>query len=359
MENELVVVTPELQELASPELNIYSNSYTKYSKARNTLDAYKSDWADFHAWCIKRQCRCFPADPRDVADYLEDRATNSWIGPLGKNKKLQEKQPLKWNSLQRRLTTISKMHKQLNLPFNPNDQAIKDTLSGIKRKLSEEQVHRIEETRKSPTLIDEIRKMIQAIPVEKEGRDHLIGIRDRALLLIGFAGALRRSEIAKIHLEHLTFVKEGIELLIPWSKTGRRDIAIPYGSNPETCPVRTVQDWIKAAGINEGPLFRPINKWGQMQDSAITDKAVVLVIQRNPYIMEKVRSAVEKNSVTSEVPNFGGHSLRAGFVTQSILNGVPEHVIMAHTGHKKSDTLKKYIRQTNKWKDNAATKLGL
>ena len=96
-----------------------------------------------------------------------------------------------------------------------------------------------------------------------------------------------------------------------------------------------------------------------MQDKGITDKAVALIIQNNPYIREKTNEALSKNDATSGVPNFGGHSLRAGFVTQAILNGVPEHVIMQHTGHKKSDTLKKYIRQTNKWKDNAATKLGL
>ncbi|MBS0656426.1 MAG: hypothetical protein JSR46_11665, partial [Verrucomicrobia bacterium] len=248
MEKDLIVVTPATLEIVGSEQAFYTNSYTKYSKARNTLDAYQSDWADFHMWCYKRQCRCFPADPKDVADYLEDRATNRWIGPSGKNRKDVEKSPLKWNTLERRLTTIGKMHKHMKLPFNRNDPAIESTMKGIKRKLSEELPCQIIEERKDPTLIDEIRKMVQAIPVQREGGPHLIGMRDRALLLIGFSGALRRSEIARIRIEHVKFVREGVELLIPWSKTGRRDLAIPYGSNHETCPVRALKDWVEASG---------------------------------------------------------------------------------------------------------------
>lgn len=357
MENELIVVTPEVQEIGPANQEFYSNRYTQYSKARNTVDAYQSDWADFHMWCYKRQCRCLPADPRDVADYLEDRATNCWVGPSGKIRKATEKPPLKWNALLRRLTTIAKMHQHMKLPFNRKDPAIETTLSGIKRFLSQEHSERIIEVRKQPALIEDIRKMIQAIPIEKEGRSYTQGIRDRALLLIGFAGALRRSELVKIKLEHIKYVKEGIELLIPWSKTGKRELAIPYGSNPDTCPIRSLQDWINVSGIVDGYIFLAVNKWGQIQKNGLTDKSVALIIQRNPYIRRSVEEA--KLNPNKGVPDFGGHSLRAGFVTQAILNGVPEHVIMAHTGHKKSDTLKKYIRETNKWKNNAATKLGL
>lgn len=357
MEKDLIVVTPEVQEIGIPEPEIYTNRYTKHSKARNTIKAYQSDWADFHNWCFDKQCRALPANPKDVADYLSDRATHRWEGPSGKAREKVEKPPLKWNTLERRLTTICKMHQHMNQPFNRRDPAIETTMSGIKRLLSQEHSERIVETRKDPTLMEDIRKMIQAISIYKDGQLSIIGIRDRALLLIGFAGALRRSEIVKIKLEHVKFVKEGIELLIPWSKTGRRDLAIPFGSNPETCPVRSLQEWLRCSGIIQGFVFPAINKWGQIQPNGLTDRAVSLIIQRNPYIKQLMEDG--KSNPNKGVPDFGGHSLRAGFVSQAINNGVPEHIIMAHTGHKKSDTLKKYIRQTNKWKDNAATKLGL
>lgn len=356
MKNELIAITPS--EIYSPNTKTtarYSNSFTAQDMADSSLNAYLSDWEDFCMWSTSNNHQFMPASPHTVADYLEDRAKNSWVGISGKDRKLKEKPPLKWNSLERRLTAISKTHQYNGFEFSRKDLAIKRTLSGIKRTLSKEQTHRILEVRKSPILLDDLKKMMNAIP------DSLSGKRDRALLLIGFSAALRRSELASIHMEHLTFQKEGLLLLLPWSKTGMREIPLPYGSNFTTCPVRSLQEWILAADIQSGPVFRAVNRYGQVQPTALSDKAVALIIARNGHIQETIKTAKEKQSAdpTVAVPDFGGHSLRAGFVTQAILNDVPEHAIMAHTGHKKSDTLKKYIRDVNKWKNNAASKLGL
>lgn len=358
MKNELISTMPtEIYQPSQVEARRYSNYFTAHDMADASIKSYKSDWEDFCIWCNQNHRQFIPANPHDVADYLEDRAKNSWIGISGKGRKLQEKQPLKWNSLDRRLTAITKIHQYNGHEFSRKDPAIKRTLKGIKRVLSKEQTHRILEERKSPVLMEDIRKMVATLP------NTLTGKRDRALLLIGFSGALRRSELANIQLEHLQFVNEGISLLLPWSKTGMREVNIPYGSNINTCPVRTLLDWISEARIEKGAVFRAINRHGQIQSKALSDKAIVLIINRNAHIQEVIKESEDKknydHSRAQITPDFGGHSLRAGFVTQAILNGVPEHAIMAHTGHKKSDTLKKYIREVNKWKNNAATRIGL
>lgn len=178
----------------------------------------------------------------------------------------------------------------------------------------------------------------------------LRGLRDRALLLMGFAGAFRRSELVALTTSDIKVTKEGVLSTIRKSKTDQesagREIAIPYGSNPLTCPVRTLKDWLEASGIDNGAIFRPINKHGHIKNKALTAHSVALIIKRNKHIIER------KN-------DFSGHSLRAGFATTAAIAGVPEHMIMRQTVHKKSDTIKKYIRLASMWKDNAATKVGL
>jgi integrase len=356
MENELITIThSEIFNPTEQRAVRYTNSFTEKEMELSSLDAYLSDWEDFCMWCKQNSRQFMPTHPHDVADYLEDRARNSWVGISGKKRKLKEKDPLKWNSLERRVTAITKIHQYNGHKLNRNDSAIKRTLASIRKELSKEQPHQIIEDRKSPVLMEDLRKMVDSLP------DTLVGKRDRALLLIGFAGALRRSELANIKREHLTLVNEGYEILFPWTKTGMKKVHIPYGSNFCTCPVRSLQVWMKEAGIEEGPIFRAINKHGQIQTDALSGKAVALIINRNGHIQNIIKETEEERFRDKNIamPDFGGHSLRAGFVTQAILNGAPEHSIMAQTGHKKSDTLKKYIREADKWKNNAAMKLGL
>lgn len=355
MVNNLVVAESESFEVSRPNSTIYSNSFTRHDKAANTINAYASDWQDFTMWCSQRNCSFMPANPCDVADYLEDRAKNKWNGISGKNSSMTEKEPLKWNSLQRRLSSISKIHQYNELPFDRKHPSIAKTLNGIKRILSKHSTSQIEEERKSPILTTDIIKMIEALP------QSLAGARDRAILLIGFAGAFRRSEISGICIEHLTFFEHGVEVMLPWSKTGPRKTPITLGSSLLTCPITALRNWIQLAGIVEGPVFVGINRHGKLQKESLSDRAIALIIQNNAYLTEKVNKAKEKaqQDPTIAIPDFGGHSLRSGFATTAILNKVPEHLIMAQGCWKKSDTMKKYIRETNRWSNNASLGLGL
>jgi integrase len=134
------------------------------------------------------------------------------------------------------------------------------------------------------------------------------------------------------------------------------EIQVPYGSNPLTCPVRALKVWLRESNITEGALFRSINKHGHIGDKPLTGAAIAFIVKRNSYVQDKIARASEKGE---HVPSYAGHSLRAGFCTTAAMQDVPEHLIMAQAGHKKSDTTKKYIRIANKWKENAAIKIGL
>lgn len=351
-----LVLNPDFHQIIEDEPSSrYTNSFTEQQMAKASLNAYLSDWEDFCIWCNENQRKPMPASAATVADYLEDRATNSFIGISGKKRELQEKPPLKWNSIDRRLTAISKVHAYNGHPFSRKDPAIKGTLQGMKRSLSQNQPHQIIEDRKSALLTTDINKMIESLP------NNLQGKRDRAILLVGFVGALRRSELASIQIEHLKSVPEGYTLFLPWSKTGQREVVIPYGSNLQTCPVRALKEWITIANINSGAVFRSVNRHNQIQSKELSDKAITLIINRNQHIKETVLKAELNKTLdtTTSMPSFGGHSLRAGFATQAHLNGASERDIMLQGGWKKRETLDKYIRETDKWKNNAASKLGL
>lgn len=169
-------------------------------------------------------------------------------------------------------------------------------------------------------------------------------------MLIGFTGAFRRSELVSLKYEDLRFNKNGIEIILRRAKTDQegkgQTVPIPYGSNPDTCPVRSMQAWLEASGITSGHVFRGINRHGHLNGNGLTPTAVALIIKRNAHI--KGRQA-----------EFGGHSLRAGFCTQAAINGVSAHASMRQARQKKIETHQKYIRLANLWQDCAATKLGL
>ena len=330
----LTVLTTELKDIAE-----LANEYAKRSISKSTINAYGSDWRDFRYWCESKHLSFIPADPSTVSAYLADRATHSFIDQKGK-----KREPLKISTLERRLTTIAKSHHNQGVQFDRKHPIIQGTWKGIKN------THGVAQNRKDPILLEDLRKMIEEIPLTKNGKPYLNGMRDRALLLIGFSGAFRRSELVAIRMEDLKFTRDGILINLRRSKTDQkgegRVIGIPYGSNPTTCPVRTLQDWIEESGIKEGALFRSISKHGYISEKGISHHSVALVIKNNPFL--EGRSA-----------SFSGHSLRSGFATTAALAGVPEHQIMRQTGHKKSDTIKKYIRISSVWTENAAAKIGL
>jgi integrase len=316
-----------------------TNSYAKNARSKNTEKNYRTDWQDFEFWCLSKRLNSLPADPHTVAGYLADRAANKF-----KDRKSVERAQLKVSSIVRRLCSISLAHRLKGYELNRKHPSIQETLKGIKN------THGIAQVRKEPILIEDLRLIIQAIPIELKEKISLIGVRDRALLLLGFAGAFRRSELVSLEIRDLKLVRDGFVISLRRSKTDQqgegREIAIPFGSNPLTCPTRALQDWIKSANINEGPVFRSINRHEQISCRALTSQSVALIVKRRVIDIEKTFT-------------FSGHSLRAGFATTAAMAGIPEYAIMKQTGHKRSDTLKKYIRAGNLWRDNAAAKVGL
>jgi integrase len=228
---------------------------------------------------------------------------------------------LKVSTLEHHLSAIAKAHKAAGLTSPVKDSMlIAETLKGIKR------MHGTAPLRKSPVLTDDLRLMLRHPPVGN------IGVRDRALLLIGFAGAFRRSELVSLDFSDVAFSGEGLLLTLRRSKTDQdgagRQVAIPFGANAETCGVMALKVWLETAGISEGPIFRSIRRGGCIK-GRLSDKA------------------------------FSGHSLRAGLVTSAARAGVAERVIMRQTEHKSIDMVLSYVRQANAFKDNAVNALGL
>ncbi|SPJ31784.1 unnamed protein product [Candidatus Protochlamydia amoebophila UWE25] len=324
MENQLAIQKIENFEVGEYlDLVKTAKEYATFARSFNTNKSYRSDWDDFVFWCQEKNLRPLPALPQTIVVYLISRADNAWINQKGKLQK-----PLKISSLSRRLTSISQAHKLAKQPFDKNCPEIQEVWKGIKNKLGSAQI------RKDPILLDDLRKMIESINNDNSKANSLSGMRDKALLLLGFVGAFRRSELVSLTIDDIKFVREGLQITLRKSKTDQegkeRIIAIPYGSNILTCPVRTLNDWLDCSKISEGLLFRPINRHGQIMDKALTSKSVALIIKRNKHLEN------QKNS-------FSGHSLRAGFATTAAIFGVPEHLIMKQTGHKSFDTIRRYI----------------
>jgi site-specific recombinase XerD len=294
------------------------------SKAVNTLRAYRADWNHFSAWCGAHEQVSLPAVPETVAYYLTALA--------GSHKPA---------TLVRRLTAISKAHQAAGHPSPASTQhaCVSEILKGIKRTVDTAQPG------KEPLFTTEIRKMIGALP------GNLQGARDRALLVIGFAGGFRRSELAAFDVEDVSETGDGLVLALRRSKTDQEGqgakVALPFGSHPETCPVRSFRAWIAASGITAGPVFRGINNRGQLARIRLDSNSVARIVKK-----------CARRAGLDPAP-YAGHSLRAGFCTQAYLNGVPELSIMRQSRHQSLDTVRKYIRDKSLFRDNPASRLGL
>src|ERR1700688_2293706 len=231
---ELVGVGEGADVVPSPSLD-QAREFIRASKAENTLRGYQSDWREFCGWCEGHVVGPLPAAADTRAAYIAECAGR-----------------LKPGGIQRRLNAIAEAHKAAGFDSPTAAGMVKNTMKGIRRTLGTAPVQ------KSPTLTDDIRAMVDAADTG------LIGARDRALILLGFAGAFRRSELVALDFDDCAFGKDGLTITLRRSKTDQegqgRKIGIPYGSNPETCPVRTVQAWIEFAAISAGPLFRSISR---------------------------------------------------------------------------------------------------
>ena len=305
-------------------LSQQAREFAAAAKASNTLRAYQSDWRDFRQWCETHQLASLPALPQTVALYLTDRAAT-----------------LKTSSLARRLTTINRAHQAAGQPSPATMQnaIVSEVWKGIKRKKG------IAQHGKKPFLTPDLRRMIAALPPD------LQGLRDRALLLAGFAGGFRRSELAGLRIEDLETTPDGLIVRLGRSKTDQegqgRSVALPYGSDPETCPVRALRAWLEHAGTMAGPVFRAIDRCGLVSDKRLHADSIGYLVKRAAGL------------AGLETAEYAGHSLRSGLATQAAMNGASELAIMKQTGHRSLATVRKYIREGSLFRDNAATKLGL
>lgn len=312
----------EQQAARLEEIGERASDYLEKSKAANTRRAYRADWQDFAAWCEKYLRASLPASPDTVAYYLADRS-----------------QELKTSTLQRRLATIAEAHRAAGYEPPNKDPRVRLVWGGIRREKGTAQAHM------KPALTRHIRLMVSHLP------ETLLGVRDRALILLGFAGAMRRSELVGLDLPDVALAEEGLVLVIRKSKTDQtgegRKIGIPRGEHPETCPVRAVQTWLELAGIDQGPLFRAVNKHSHVSVTRLSDRAVADVVKRSLKAAGK------------STRRFAAHSLRAGLITQAAMAGVSERVIQDQSGHKSLLVMRRYIRDGSLFRENAAAKVGL
>ena len=322
--NEVVAVTsngrePDVTRLPSLER---AREFARQSKAENTLRGYRGDWKDFCGWCGARDLCPLPASPETVAAYIAECAGRLKVG-----------------SIQRRLNAIAEAHKAVGIEGPTSAGMVRNVLKGIRRTMGTASVQ------KAAALTDDIRAMVA---VTDSG---LIGTRDRAMILLGFAGAFRRSELVGLDIEHCNFGKDGLTIMLRRSKTDQdgvgRKIGIPYGSNPDTCPVRVLQSWLEQAGITTGPLFRSITRHGRLRHGRLSGIDVARVVKK--LAVRAGRDAVK----------YAGHSLRAGHATSAAIAGASERSIMNQTGHRSVQMVRRYIRDGSLFRENSAGKLGL
>jgi site-specific recombinase XerD len=278
---------------------------------------------DFFTWCKQYGVNSRPAAPETIVRYLTDLAVRG----------------LKVSTITRRVSAISQAHQSVGLDSPTHSLLVRSTLAGIRREIGVTQLG------KAPVLTEDLRVMVNALP------HSLIGKRDATLLLLGFSGAFRRSELVGLDVEDLRFIREGLKVTLRRSKTDQEgegiEKGITYGSHPETCPVRALEGWLHAAEISSGPVFRSINRHGQLQQGRLSDKAVALVVKRSVA------------AAGLDPAQYSGHSLRAGLATSAAQHGVEERVIMKQTGHRSTATVRKYIRMGSLFRENASAMVGL
>jgi site-specific recombinase XerD len=312
----------------SDVLSSAAEFFKNRSRSSATLVAYSSDWKDFGEWCAFRGVEQLPASPRTVANYLADLASSGGA---------------KKSTVGRRLTAINRFHEVAGFARPGADGDVREVVGGIRRSLD------ADVDQAAPL----VREMLISCVAALEGSDVLVA-RDRALLCVGFAAALRRSEIVALRVEHLRRVEQGVSLYIPMSKTDQEGRGQYVGLSP-TCderidPVSALRSWLQVSQIAAGPVFRGLLKNHRPRASALNPASVNTIVKK----------AVSRVSLEGSgfVPDdFSGHSLRAGFVTSAKLAGVPDHVIANTTRHRDMRSLAVYAR-TGQVFENATTWAG-
>ena len=299
-----------LTNIKSLEIETLKN--LKNSKAKNTLRAYQADFKDFSIFCSKNGFSSIPTEPKILSLYLTHLSATS-----------------KFSTLKRRIASISVVHKMKGHYLDTKHPIVMENLHGIRRAKGTKQLG------KKPILINDLKSIINVIDqfnkIEKKK------LRDKAILLVGFSGGFRRSELVEIEYDDVEFVSEGVKIFIKRSKTDQSGEgmikAIPYFENKNFCPVVNLKKWIDYSVIKSGKVFN------------ISDKSVALIIKKYASL-----SGLDPNK-------YGGHSLRSGFATSTAESGAEERNIMAMTGHKTTQMVRRYIKDANLFKNNALNKI--
>jgi site-specific recombinase XerD len=294
-------------------------AFARQDKAPATRKAYRSDFAGFQVWCTTRGVDALPAIPETVAAYLASEAE------AGR----------KPSTINRRCAAIRYAHKLAGHEPPTNSEAVKATLRGIRRTIG------AAPARKAPVLAETARAMAFVVP------NGLKGLRDRALLLLGFSGAFRRSELVALDVADLEETEDGYRVTIRRSKTDQEGhgvtVAVVRGGT--CCPVKAVKGWLAAAGITEGPIFRPVAKGGKVGDRRLAAKSVCDITK------------AYAGRVGLDGAAYGAHSLRSGFLTSAARRGASVFKMRDVSRHKSIDVLQAYVRDADLFRDHAGAGL--
>ena len=295
------------------------------SKAKKTIRAYKSDFNDFSLFCAQNGFKSLPSEPKIISLYLTHLSTKD----------------AKMSTLKRRLVSIGVIHKLKGHYLDTKHPSVMENIMGIKRRKGSNQKG------KKPLLINDLKLLINVI--DKYNHMEIMRLRDRSIILIGFSGGFRRNEIVSLDIDDLDFVSEGLKINLKRSKTdqfGEGSVkGLPYFDNLKYCPVLSLKKWIEISKIDSGPLFRRFSKGSKLTDNRLTDQTIALLIKK--YL--KLAGIESKN--------YSGHSLRSGFATSAAESGAEERSIMAMTGHKSTEMVRRYIKEANLFKNNALSKI--
>ena len=299
----------------------------KNSKASNTVRAYKSDFNDFGLFCAQNGFESLPSEPKIVSLYLTYLSTKNF----------------KMSTLKRRLVSICVIHKLKGHYLDTKHPSIIENIMGIKRRKGSIQIG------KKPILINTLKQIINAI--DEQDKEDIKKFRDRSIILIGFSGGFRRNEIVSLDYDDLDFVPEGLKINLRRSKTDQFGEgftkALPYFDNSQYCPVVSLKKWIEISNITSGAVFRRFSKGSRLSENRLTDQTVALLIKEYLRL-----TGIDSKS-------YSGHSLRSGFATSAAESGAEERSIMAMTGHKSPEMVRRYIKDANLFKNNALNKIKL
>ena len=295
------------------------------SKANNTIRAYKSDFNDFGLFCAQNGFKSLPSKPKIISLYLTHLSSKD----------------AKISTIKRRLVSIGVIHRLKGNYLDTKHTTIIENIMGIKRRKGSIQKG------KKPLLISNLKLLINVI--DEDHHDEVVRLRNRSIILIGFSGGFRRNELVSLDFDDLDFVSEGLKINLKRSKTdqfGEGSVkGLPYFDNSRYCPVLSLKKWIEVSNIDSGPLFRRFSKGSKLTKNRLTDQTVALLIKK--YL--KLAGIDSKN--------YSGHSLRSGFATSAAESGAEERSIMAMTGHKSTEMVRRYIKEANLFKNNALNKI--